>query len=143
MSGYLDYSGRDDVLERWREADHRDHVEGAVPCLDKRIGNHQDLRVLLLHGGPGSTHEYLEAFDSYLPRAGIDTSTTTNSGPGVVTSLRKPSLWDLDRYVDEVEQVRQPLGVDPRELCSLRTVVGRRPGDRVRAALSASTCVGW
>jgi len=28
--------------------------------------------VLLLHGGPGATHEYLEAFDSYFPAAGIE-----------------------------------------------------------------------
>jgi hypothetical protein len=28
--------------------------------------------VLLLHGGSGATHEYLEACDSYLPAAGIE-----------------------------------------------------------------------
>jgi proline iminopeptidase len=28
--------------------------------------------VLLLHGGPGFTHEYLEAFDSFFPAAGVE-----------------------------------------------------------------------
>jgi hypothetical protein len=27
--------------------------------------------LLLLHGGPGSTHEYFECFDSYFPKAEI------------------------------------------------------------------------
>jgi proline iminopeptidase len=30
------------------------------------------LKVLLLHGGPGFSHEYLEAFESFLPAAGIE-----------------------------------------------------------------------
>jgi proline iminopeptidase len=38
----------------------------------KRVGNNPDLPVLLLHGGPGATHEYLEAGDIYLPGAGIE-----------------------------------------------------------------------
>ncbi|HEX6742428.1 MAG TPA: hypothetical protein VF079_11615, partial [Sphingomicrobium sp.] len=38
----------------------------------KRTGNNPKLKLLLLHGGPGATHEYLEAFDSFLPREGIE-----------------------------------------------------------------------
>jgi proline iminopeptidase len=30
------------------------------------------MKVLLLHGGPGATHEYFEAFDSYFPSACIE-----------------------------------------------------------------------
>jgi proline iminopeptidase len=77
----------------------------------KRIGNHQDLRVLVLHGGPGSTHEYLEAFDSYLPRAGIEYVYYDQLGSGRSDQPQEESLWDLDRYVDEVEQVRTALGL--------------------------------
>jgi proline iminopeptidase len=36
----------------------------------KRIGNNPRIKVLPLHGGPASTHEYFEAFDTYFPRAG-------------------------------------------------------------------------
>jgi proline iminopeptidase len=38
----------------------------------KRTGSNPDVRLLLLHGGPGATHEYLEACDSYLPAAGVE-----------------------------------------------------------------------
>ena len=38
----------------------------------KRVGSNPKLKVLLLHGGPGSTHEYFEAFDSFLPASGIE-----------------------------------------------------------------------
>ena len=78
----------------------------------KRTGNNPDLRVLLLHGGPGSTHEYLEACDSYLPAAGIEYYYYDQLGSGFSDQPDDPSLWDLDRFVDEVEQVRQALGLD-------------------------------
>ncbi|AOX02730.1 hypothetical protein BJP34_27745 [Moorena producens PAL-8-15-08-1] len=42
-----------------------DTSKGTFQVWTKRIGNHPTMKVLLLHGGPGMTHEYLEAFDSY------------------------------------------------------------------------------
>ena len=78
----------------------------------KRIGNNPGLRVLLLHGGPGATHEYLEACDSYLPAAGIEYYYYDQLGSGRSDQPDEPSLWDLDRFVDEVEQVRRALGLD-------------------------------
>ena len=77
----------------------------------KRTGNNPGLRVLLLHGGPGATHEYLEACDSYLPAAGIEYYYYDQLGSGRSDQPDEPSLWDLDRFVDEVEQVRQALGL--------------------------------
>ena len=68
--------------------------------------------MLLLHGGPGSTHEYLEAFDSYLPAAGVEYYYYDQLGSGFSDQPDEPSLWELDRYVDEVEQVRRALGLD-------------------------------
>jgi proline iminopeptidase len=78
----------------------------------KRVGNNPDLRVLLLHGGPGETHEYLEACDSYLPAAGIEYYYYDQLGSGFSDQPDEPSLWELGRFVDEVEQVRQALGLD-------------------------------
>ena len=49
-----------------------DTPKGPYRVWVKRTGNNPRLRVLLLHGGPGATHEYLEACDSYLPGAGIE-----------------------------------------------------------------------
>jgi proline iminopeptidase len=112
MSGYLDYSGRDDVLSGGARMIPVNTPAGAFRVWVKRVGNHPDLRVLLLHGGPGATHEYFEACDSYLPAAGIEYYYYDQLGSGFSDQPEEPSLWDLDRFVDEVEQVRQALGLD-------------------------------
>jgi proline iminopeptidase len=68
--------------------------------------------VLLLHGGPGATHEYLEACDSYLPAAGIEYYYYDQLGSAFSDQPDDDSLWELDRFVDEVEQVRRALGLN-------------------------------
>ena len=68
--------------------------------------------MLLLHGGPGATHEYFEAFDSYLPAAGIEYYYYDQLGSFYSDQPDEPDLWELPRFVDEVEQVRQALGLD-------------------------------
>jgi proline iminopeptidase len=112
VSGYLDYSGRDDVLSGGSRMIGVETPKGRYRVWVKRVGNHPDLRVLLLHGGPGATHEYFEACDSYLPAAGIEYYYYDQLGSGRSDQPDEPSLWDLDRFVDEVEQVRQALGLD-------------------------------
>ncbi|HLI45099.1 MAG TPA: proline iminopeptidase-family hydrolase, partial [Acidimicrobiales bacterium] len=74
-----------------------------------RTGNNARLKVLLLHGGPGATHEYLEACDSYLPAAGVEYYYYDQLGSGFSDQPEDPSLWELGRFVDEVEQVRRAL----------------------------------
>jgi proline iminopeptidase len=64
------------------------------------------------HGGPGSTHEYLEAVDSYLPAAGIEYHFYDQLGSGRSDQPDDESLWDAARFVDEVEQVRAALGLE-------------------------------
>lgn len=85
---------------------------GAFKVWTKRIGNNPTLRLLLLHGGPGATHEYLEACDSYLPAAGIEYYYYDQLGSAYSDQPDDGSLWELDRFVDEVEQVRQALGLE-------------------------------
>ena len=85
---------------------------GTFKVWTKRIGNNPMLRLLLLHGGPGATHEYLEAFDSYLPAAGIEYYHYDQLGSAFSDQPDDASLWKLDRFVDEVEQVRQALGLE-------------------------------
>ena len=72
LTAYFDYSGRDDVLSGGVKMIPIETSKGVFRVWTKRIGNHPTMKVLLLHGGPGATHEYLEAFDSYFPRAGIE-----------------------------------------------------------------------
>ena len=77
----------------------------------KRVGSNPDTKLLLLHGGPGATHEYFEIFDEYLPAAGIEYYYYDQLGSGHSDQPDDPTLWQLDRFVDEVEQVRQGLGL--------------------------------
>ena len=111
-SSYLDCSGRDDVLSGGARMIPVTTPAGTYRVWVKRVGNNPGLRVLLLHGGPGSTHEYLEACDSYLPAAGVEYYYYDQLGSGFSDQPSEPSLWELDRFVDEVEQVRGALGLD-------------------------------
>ena len=83
---------------------------GAFHVWTKRTGYNPDVALLLLHGGPGSTHEYFIAADSYLPAAGIEYYYYDQLGSGNSDVPDDPSLWSIDRFVDEVEQVRIALG---------------------------------
>ena len=85
---------------------------GMFKVWTKRIGNNPKLRVLLLHGGPRATHEYLEAVDGHLPAAGIEYYHYDQLGSAFSDQPQDGSLWEVDRFVDEVEQVRQALGLE-------------------------------
>jgi proline iminopeptidase len=119
VSSYLDYSDRDDVLSGGVQRIPVRTPVGTFRVWVKRVGNNPELRVLLLHGGPGGTHEYFEAFDSYLPAAGVEYYYYDQLGSGFSDQPAEPSLWDLDRFVDEVEQVRRALGLGPENFVLL------------------------
>jgi proline iminopeptidase len=85
---------------------------GEFNVWTKRVGNNPELKVLLLHGGPGATDELYECFDVWFPRAGIEYYYYDQLGSWRSDQPDDPSLWDLDRFVDEVDQVRQALGLD-------------------------------
>jgi len=111
-AGYLDYSGRDDVLGGGVKLIPVKTPKGTFHVWTKRVGNNPTMKVLLLHGGPAATHEYFEAFDSYFPAAGIEYYYYDQLGSFYSDQPDEPELWDLPRFVDEVEQVRQALGLN-------------------------------
>jgi proline iminopeptidase len=117
--GYFDNSGRDDVLAGGVKMIPITTPRGTFHVWTKRVGNNPKLKVLLLHGGPGATHEYFEAFDSYFPGAGIEYYYYDQLGSAYSDQPKDPSLWTIDRYVDEVEQVRQALHLDKDNFCLL------------------------
>src|SRR5579875_1438543 len=78
----------------------------------KRVGTNADLKVLLLHGGPGATDELYEPCDVWFPAAGIEYYYYDQLGSFRSDQPDDPSLWTLERFVDEVEQVRVALGLD-------------------------------
>jgi proline iminopeptidase len=86
--------------------------KGTFNVWTKRIGNNPKIKVLLLNGGPGATHEYFECFESFLPAEGIEFIYYDQLGCGNSDNPNDVAIWDLPRYVEEVEQVRQALHLD-------------------------------
>jgi proline iminopeptidase len=85
---------------------------GEFRVWTKRVGTNPSVKVLLLHGGPGATSELYECFDTRFPQAGIEYYYYDQLGSFRSDRPADSSLWQLDRFVDEVEQVRQALGLD-------------------------------
>jgi proline iminopeptidase len=112
VENYLDYSGFGDAWTGGVKMIPIQTAKGTFKVWTKRVGNNSTMKVLLLHGGPGATHEYLECFDSFLPKEGIEYYYYDQLESAYSDQPGDTSLWHIDRYVDEVEQVRKALGLD-------------------------------
>jgi proline iminopeptidase len=86
-------------------------VGGKYKVWTKKVGS-GDVKVLLLHGGPGFSHDYLEAMESFLPQAGVEFYYYDQLGSNLSDQPDDPSLWTLPRFVEEVEEVRRGLGLE-------------------------------
>jgi proline iminopeptidase len=114
LSDYFDTTGRLDAASGGNRLIPVRTPHGDFKVWTKRTGNHPRIKLLLLHGGPGATSEYFEAFDSYLPAAGIEYYHYDQLGSFRSDQPDEPALWDIPRFVAEVEQVRVALGLDER-----------------------------
>ena len=85
--------------------------KGTFNVWTKRFGNNPKTKILLLNGGPGTTHEYFECLESFLPPEGIEFIYYDQLGCGNSDNPRDTALWSLPRYVEEVEQVRKALNL--------------------------------
>lgn len=110
-ASYFDTTGRDDVLAGGVKMVPITTPKGEFRVWTKRVGNNPNTKLLLLHGGPGVTHEYFECCDSYLPVAGIEFYYYDQLGSAYSDQPDDPDLWETERFVEEVEQVRQALGL--------------------------------
>jgi proline iminopeptidase len=112
-AAYLDYRGRPDRLAGGARMIPVQTPKGTFKVWTKRVGNNPRIKLLLLHGGPGATHEYLEGFDGYLPAEGIEYYYYDQLGSYYSDQPEMPDdMLALPRFVDEVEQVRTALGLD-------------------------------
>ena len=111
LASYLDSSGRADALTGGVRVIPVETPVGTFRVWTKRVGNNPRVKVLLLHGGPGITHEYFEACDSWLPGAGVEYFYYDQLGSFYSDQPEDPGLWEIPRFVDEVEQVRSALGL--------------------------------
>lgn len=112
QQNYHDTTGRKDILTGGVQMIPIQTEKGVFNVWTKRVGNNPKIKVLLLHGGPGSTHEYFECFDSFLPAEGIEYYYYDQLGSAYSDNPNDSSLWNLPRFVEEVETVRKALGMD-------------------------------
>jgi len=85
---------------------------GEFKVWTKRFGNNPRIKILLLHGGPAMTHEYMECFESFFPKEGFEFYEYDQLGSYYSDQPKDSSLWTIARFVEEVEQVRRTIGAD-------------------------------
>ncbi len=85
---------------------------GDFKVWTKRFGTNPRIKILLLHGGPAMTHEYMECFETFFQREGFEFYEYDQLGSYYSDQPKDSSLWVTERFVEEVEQVRQAIGAD-------------------------------
>jgi len=89
-SSYFDYSDSDDQITGGVKMIPIETAKGTFNVYTKRLGNNPKMRVLLLHGGPGGTHEEFGNFEGIFPMKKLNTFTTINSIPITATNPTIP-----------------------------------------------------
>ena len=88
-------------------------IEGYMPFLKYRtyyriVKGGVRTPIVLLHGGPGSTHNYFELLDS-IADTGRDVIMYDQLGCGNSYVDHRPDLWNQDTWLDELEALRNHL----------------------------------
>lgn len=109
LSNYFDYSNSDDQFTGGIKMIPISTPKGTFKVWTKRVGNNPKMKVLLLHGGPGFTHEAFECFDGFLPNESIEYIYYDQLDSYYSDKPNDSTLWTTEHYVEEVEQVRQAL----------------------------------
>lgn len=93
-------------------------VEGYMPYMEYKTyyriigectGNKKPL--ILLHGGPGSTHNYFEVLDD-LAKEGRAIVMYDQLGCGLSATPSRPDLWNSKTWIEELAALRKHLGLD-------------------------------
>ena len=85
---------------------------GEFKVWTKRFGNNPRIKILLLHGGPAMTHEYMECFESFFPKEGFEFYEYDQLGSYYSDQPKDSSLWTTARFVAEAAQVRKAIHAD-------------------------------
>ena len=97
------------------------------------VGEGDGTPLLCLHGGPGSTHHNLESLEALADRRRV--IFYDQLGCGNSDRPDNPALWTVDRFVEELAQVRAALQLDRLHLfgsswggmLAMQYVLDRRP----------------
>ena len=111
-STYFDYSNTDDQITGGIKMIPITTTKGTFNVWTKRVGNNPKMKVLLLHGGPGGTHEFFENFDGYLPNEEIEYIYYDQMDSYYSDKPNDSTLWTTEHFVEEVEQVRKALNLN-------------------------------
>lgn len=93
--------------------------DGYMPFLEyktyyrvvgKNTGNKKPL--VLLHGGPGSTHNYFEVLDRIAEEDGRQLVMYDQIGCGNSYVENRPDLWNSKVWIEELIELRKHLGLD-------------------------------
>ncbi len=111
------------------------------------VGERQEGKapVILLHGGPGSTHNYFEVLDQ-IAETGHQVIMYDQLGCGKSYVEGHPELWKAETWVDELDAIRKYLHLDQVHLLgqswggmlALAYVYERHP-DGIRSLILSST----
>jgi proline iminopeptidase len=112
LSDYFTYQQNDNVESAGVKMIPIKTPAGEFKVWTKRFGNNPKIKVLLLHGGPAMTHEYMECFETFFQREGFEFYEYDQLGSYYSDQPKDSSLWTTKRFVEEVEQVRKAIGAD-------------------------------
>ncbi|MEI2710745.1 MAG: alpha/beta fold hydrolase [Chitinophagaceae bacterium] len=112
--------------------------KGKFNIWTKTVGNNPTIKVLLLNGGNlGGTHECFESFESFFPAEGIEFIYYDQLGCGNSDNPKDTTMWDLPRYVEEVEQVRTALNLTKDNFYLYGQILGWHFGNGICFKISA------
>ncbi len=132
--------------------------EGYMPFLEyktyyrivgKKTGNKKPL--VLLHGGPGSTHNYFEVLDRLAEEDGRELVMYDQLGCGESYVENRPDLWNSKTWIDELAAIREHLGLEEIHLLGqswggmqlLEYVCSRKPKGLKSLILSSTLPASW
>lgn len=132
--------------------------EGYMPFLEyktyyrvvgKNTGNKKPL--VLLHGGPGSTHNYFEVLDRIAEEDGRQLVMYDQIGCGNSYVENRPDLWNSKVWIEELIELRKHLGLDEIHLLgqswggmqALEYVCNYKPEGLKSIILSSTLPASW
>lgn len=91
-------------------------IEGYMPYLEYQtyyriVDGGDKTPIILIHGGPGSTHNYMEMLDS-IASTGRKVISYDQLGCGNSYLDGHPELWKADTWIDELIELRKYLNID-------------------------------
>jgi len=133
-------------------------TEGYMPYLEfktyyrivgENTGNKKPL--ILLHGGPGSTHNYFEVLDRFVEEDGRQLIMYDQIGCGESYVENRPDLWNTEVWTEELIALRKHLGLEECHLLGqswggmllLNYVCNYKPNGIKSIILSSTLPASW